>query len=294
MGMKINRKCIRDVCDGNGRATAKGFFWRWKGSSNLPNHLMGAEKVIHIREKKNGEVVKEFRTSRTAQKFLESLGEMFDWSTVCRWCRNEAHELGFYWKYNMLKKSTIPSETLFSKRKRLRILQADNKWEEGTLTSFDSTTQRFQINYDSGNIEHHKLEGIVYEWKNDHGQKPVEQIDLKSGESLRSFDSVSDAAFSVGGEPTHITAVCSGRSKSSNGFFWRFKGSQAQPPRTKLKKKVQQVCLETGRDLAVFDSITDAGKAVGITTSGISFCCNGRKSSISAGGFGWKFVQEES
>lgn len=43
MGMTGGSKEIRDVCNGD-RATVQGYFWRWKGSKALPNHLLGVQK----------------------------------------------------------------------------------------------------------------------------------------------------------------------------------------------------------------------------------------------------------
>jgi hypothetical protein len=64
MGMAPNSGCIRDVCTDGGRGSANGFFWRWKGSDSMPNHFMGATKVMEIRKKRNGKVVKVFKSSK--------------------------------------------------------------------------------------------------------------------------------------------------------------------------------------------------------------------------------------
>lgn len=291
MGMRPNSQCIRDVCEVNGRATAKGYFWRWKGSQALPNHMMGVQKIVQIRRTKNGKVAKEFRTSRDAQAYF---GHQYCWSTVCRYCREKGYYNGYYWQYRMLRERKSAAEEIIGKR--LRVQQPGNRdeWLEGKISSFHSKTGKHEILFDCGTIERHNLEDIRYEWKNDQGQKPVEQLDLKTGQVLATFDSISNAAASVGAsEPGHIVAVCMGRYKSSGGFFWRYKGSGALPPKPKAKRKVEQLCLKTGRVIATFDTITSAGKAVGVTTPGISYCCNGRNGSKSAGGFGWRFAKED-
>jgi hypothetical protein len=96
LGMRSNSACIRAVCNGSGRATDKGFFWRWKGSDRLPNHMMGVQKIIQIRKTKKGKVVKEFRTSRDAQAYF---GYQECWSTLCYYCREKSFYKGFYWHY---------------------------------------------------------------------------------------------------------------------------------------------------------------------------------------------------
>ena len=69
--------------------------------------------------------------------------------------------------------------------------------------------------------------------------------------------------------------------------------SLKEQPKPKGTRKVEQLCLKTGRVLARFDSISAASKAAGITTVGISYCCNGRNASVSAGGFGWRVLKTD-
>lgn len=177
--------------------------------------------------------------------------------------------------------------------KRLRVKQADRSWLEGKIKSFFSDSGEHEILFDCGRMERRCLEDIEYEWKNDRGQKPIEQLNLETGQVLATFDSISDATRSIpNASATRVTAVCTGRYKSSNGYFWRYKGSTELPKKKKGQRKIEQLCLKTGRVIATFDTIQDAGKAVGITTPGISYCCNGRNGSKSAGGFGWRFAKE--
>jgi len=180
-------------------------------------------------------------------------------------------------------------------RRRLRVLQQTQQpegsdWLEGHLSSYNVITKEYEIVYDCGRIERRKLDDITYEWKNDQGQKPVEQLDLRTGQLLRTFKSISDAALTIRSQPGQIFAVCAGRSCSAKGYFWRYKGSNANPRNPKGRRKIEQLCLRTGKVLATFDTIREAGEAVGVTTPGISYCCNGRNGSKSAGGFGWRFV----
>lgn len=288
MGVRPNAGCIGDVCDGRGRATAYGYFWRWKGSQQLPNHMTGVQKIVQILRSENGEVIKEFRTSREAQAYL---GHQCCWSTVCRYCREKGFFRGYYWQYRLLREPKRAEEVMVGKR--LRVQQLGNiEWLEGKIDAFYYETGEHTILYDNGSVERRKLEDTQYEWKNDQGQKPVEQLGLKTGDVLATFDSISDAATSVGCRAGNITGVCTGQYRSSSGFFWRYKGSDALPPKPKQKRQVEQLCLESGQVLATFDSISAAAKFIGITSPGISYCCNGRNGSKSAGGFGWRFVTE--
>ncbi|CAJ1960340.1 unnamed protein product [Cylindrotheca closterium] len=289
MGMPMNRGCIRDVCNGDGRGTANGFFWRWKGSTSMSHQLMGGSKFLEIRKKRDGKVLKVFKNSKEAQAFF---GHQSCWSSICRYCREEGFYLGYYWRYRVLRKPLSSGEAVVGKR--LRIKQGDGKWLEGKIKSFRSDSGEHEIEFDSGKTERHRLEHLEYEWKNDQGQKPIEQLDLQTGQILNTFDSISDASRGIeDASASRITAVCKGRYNSAHGYFWRYKGSTALPRKNKGRRKIDQLCLKTGRVIATFDTITDAGKAVGITTPGISYCCNGRNGSKSAGGFGWKFSTED-
>jgi len=188
----------------------------------------------------------------------------------------------------MLRSPLSSGEALIGKR--LRVKQADNNWLEGKIKSFSSESGEHEILFDCGKIERRCLEDIQYQWKNDQGQKPIEQLDLQTGQVLATFDSISHGARSIpNGVITRITAVCTGRYKSAHGYFWRYKGSTAMPKKKNGRRKIDQLCLKTGRVITTFDTISDAGKAVGITTPGISYCCNGREGHKSAGGFGWRF-----
>lgn len=72
------------------------------GSTNLQEHEPKVKKTIQIRKKKNGEVVKEFQTSKQAAQFI-NYQHNFDCcsSSICQWCNEESYELGFHWQYRI-------------------------------------------------------------------------------------------------------------------------------------------------------------------------------------------------
>lgn len=68
-------------------------------------------------------------------------------------------------------------------------------------------------------------ENILHAYKNNllhHFEKPVIQVS-KSGEFLREFGSVKEAAEFVKGSKGNICSVCNGKRKSANGFLWKYK-----------------------------------------------------------------------
>jgi hypothetical protein len=122
--------------------------------------------------------------------------------------------------------------------------------------------------------------------------RAVEQLDPIEGTIIAKFESVADAARSIGGRRSCIRNVCTGRQKISYGFLWRYKDHKLKD-KSRKAKKVQQVCPNTCQVLATFDSITDAAKATGAAPSSISKCCNGGRVHSSAG-FSWQFVDNDS
>lgn len=122
-------------------------------------------------------------------------------------------------------------------------------------------------------------------------RKPVERLDLKTGEVLASYDSVADAAAVVGGDRriSAILGVCSGQFRSSAGYFWRFVGSNVSPPKKNTwQKPVEKLDLKTGEVLASFESVTTAAASVDKgNKSTIQAACAGRytiRRLVSSGG----------
>jgi hypothetical protein len=284
MGMKQNNGCIRDTCDGKGRNSALGFFWRWRGSNVYPSQLVGYRKTVQVRRSKNGPVVREFPKATEAAEWLG-----VSISTVSLWCRDQSYNRECYWSYAFTPE--VPEEEkLVGKRLRMR-RNGNSEWFVGKVHAFNRETGKFTILFDFGELDEEvDLETATFEWTNDQGQKRVEQICIETGQVRHTYDSISDAARDLGISRTRISSVLNGRSNTCQGFFWRFHGSDALPRR--IQRVVKQLCLKTGRVLATHKSIQEAAKTVGITSPGISYCCNGRNGSKSAGGFGWEFSNE--
>lgn len=53
-------------------------------------------------------------------------------------------------------------------------------------------------------------------------KKKVEQFDLQTGKTIKTYESISEAARAVNGDSSYISKVCRGIQKSSKGFGWRF------------------------------------------------------------------------
>ena len=93
------------------------------------------------------------------------------------------------------------------------------------------------INGDNSNLSHackNKRKAYGYKWeyqddeyvKKDFSAKPVQKLDLETGEVLEEYPSCLAAAKAVGGDSSYISKVCRGIQKTSKGFRWRFKDSK--------------------------------------------------------------------
>jgi NUMOD1 domain len=119
-------------------------------------------------------------------------------------------------------------------------------------------------------------------------RRPVEQIDLKTGEMLAAYPSVGEAAAAVGAKPPNIHKVLAGSKPSCKGYFWRQCGSMALPPGRAQGRRlpVEMVCLESGKVMNTFPSVNAAARAIGTSGGNISGVVSGRLKS--AGGYFWR------
>ena len=169
-----------------------------------------------------------FNLDRIEKEAQAYFGHQCCWSTICRYCRKDRFYFGYYWRYRVLRRPVHSNEAVIGKG--LRIKQVDGDWLEGQIKSFRSESDEHEIAFDCGQSERHYLGNIEYEWKNDQGQKPIEQLGLQTGQILNIFDSISDATRCVqDASITGITAVCKNRCISAHGYFWRYKGSPVLP-----------------------------------------------------------------
>ena len=160
--------------------------------------------------------------------------------------------------------------------------------------------------------------------------RPVEQLCAKTGAILARFASIKAAGKDLGISTSTISQIARGKVGTTKGFFFRYQGSKSLPqlsghgsnasdetrkevstPSDKRrdadsepslghirvqKKRVNQLCLETGMVLATYGSLADAGKAVGCDSRKIGECCNPKASrhKTSVAGYRWQLVSQDS
>lgn len=64
----------------------------------------------------------------------------------------------------------------------------------------------------------------ISKWKksNESIMAPVEQIDVKTNEVIKRFDSLGDASRMTGVDSSSITKCCRGKRATAGGFVWRY------------------------------------------------------------------------
>lgn len=127
-------------------------------------------------------------------------------------------------------------------------------------------------------------------------ERPVIQFSLE-GERLAEYVSLAEAARQTNSSVEKIVLCCQMQRKTHNNFQWRYKEDDAssiqatERPKT-LAKKVAQLDPKTGEILNIYDSMSQAAKAVGGTQSAITHVIKGDKSTKTHKGFGWKLVDD--
>lgn len=112
----------------------------------------------------------------------------------------------------------------------------------------------------------------------------------KAGELLHIYQSVSEASKATLVRAQDIASVCRGGRgrRSRGGFLWSYTPSvgKYKPYASKCKKLVQ--CDMNGNAIKIWDSLSDATNALGI--SNISRATNPNSCKPIAGGFRWKYL----
>lgn len=127
-------------------------------------------------------------------------------------------------------------------------------------------------------------------------ERAVVQFDL-DGSKIAEFPSLSEAARQTNSSDEKICICCQLQREQHNGFQWRYKnecGEKVQQIKEYITKpkKVAQIDPKTNEIIAIYDSMTQAAKAVGGTQSAISHVIKGDKQTKTHKGYGWKLVED--
>lgn len=127
-------------------------------------------------------------------------------------------------------------------------------------------------------------------------ERSVVQYSLE-GELLHIYDSLTEAAKVTNSSVEKIIACCKKERLTHNLFQWRYinDATERLSPQSKPKtspKKIAQINPITGEIIAIYDSMTQAAKAVNGSSGAISNIINQKKQTKTHKGYGWKLVDD--
>lgn len=111
-------------------------------------------------------------------------------------------------------------------------------------------------------------------------------------EYITTFDSLKEAQEATNIERRLIGTCCKGKTFSAGNFRWKYEDD----PEDFIKPKgavrpVEQIDLETGEIVDVFDSIKEASARTGASSTHIGSVCRGKRNLC--GGYSWRFVAKK-
>lgn len=118
----------------------------------------------------------------------------------------------------------------------------------------------------------------------------VHQINIETGEIIKTYDSVREAAEYTKIMPSNISMVCTGQRKSAGGYGWRYVNG-FMGCKNKKSKSVYMISVDTNEILKEFNSTRDAAREVDVYEGSIrKVCARNRKS---AHGYIWRYADDE-
>lgn len=125
-------------------------------------------------------------------------------------------------------------------------------------------------------------------------KKSVSQYSLV-GDFIKKYEAINIAAKELSVSETAISRCCKNKQRTAGGYLWRYGDEILTDEHIKWcnsfnkKKTVIQYSAE-GKEIDIYDSVTNAQKITGIRN--IASCC--RHERMFAGGFIWRYADDES
>jgi len=143
--------------------------------------------------------------------------------------------------------------------------------------------------------EYDKNKAASYYRKTNKPTKSVVQLTL-NGEFIREWESITEAGDTLSVQPVSISKVCKGKRKKAGGYKWMYKKEYDKNNDTIIpyKRNTQtrsliQLTLN-GEFIKEWDSITEAGIALSISSGSISSACRGKLKTT--GKFKWMYKED--
>lgn len=115
----------------------------------------------------------------------------------------------------------------------------------------------------------------------------------KDGIHIATYTNASAASIHTGIRVSGILDTCKHKMNTAGGFRWGYADEPLAEwkvsKHTERRKPVAQLDND-GHTIRMWDSPVIAAKALGLSVTHIRQCCVGKKSHLTAGGFGWKYA----
>lgn len=115
--------------------------------------------------------------------------------------------------------------------------------------------------------------------------KEVEQYDLTTGKTIRTFKSCKEAG-KAGFTSSSVSRCCIGQFKQHKGFGFRYTEAHVKGKGSR-KRSVEQYDLTTGIIINTFKSMAEGARSLGFDPNGIKACCDDKLKTYK--GFGWRY-----
>ena len=122
------------------------------------------------------------------------------------------------------------------------------------------------------------------------GERRVDQLSI-DGKLIRTFDSAKEAESATGVLRSKICMCCKGQRKTAGGYKWRYTDGfglkDIYNPRPSKTRRIAQYS-DSGDLIATYESLSDAHRATGLSSSSIANVCKGKRNEF--GGYIWGYA----
>ena len=118
-------------------------------------------------------------------------------------------------------------------------------------------------------------------------QKKVYKYDIKSLKLVKQYNSLTEAATSIGCTKQALSKVCLSVNQKFENYYWSYKCLEHFILNKDYRKKQVYQFTINGNFINAFKSVAQANKQTGVNKTSIAKVCRGERKS--AGGFLWKY-----
>lgn len=218
--------------------------------------------------------------------------------------KDKYHGSGNFCKEYFNKYGSIPGKTYLKEIVEINPSYNINKNREviiiGDLWKTDPLCMNQRGGGDGGMIPKHTISDKGKRRLSEINSENVYQFDL-NGNLIKKYDSIIIASKETGTCRTKISSCCNGNRLTAGCYIWRKQNDKISAEdlnkiktntkfKSKNKRAVYRIDKTTGKKIK-YKSIREAARKNNIQNSSIYAVCSGKR--FTAGGYEWKFVEEE-